>query len=194
MNNLKGSKTAENLLKAFAGESQARNRYTFYAAKAKEEGFIQIADIFLETAENEKAHAKRFFNFLSESYAGEEIIIQADYPVGLGNTLENLKYAADGEHAEWDQLYPAFADIAEKEGFKAIASCFRNIATVELHHEERYRKLYDNVKNQQVFEKEDEEEWICSNCGFIHKGKKAPGGCPACLYPQAYFELAAENY
>lgn len=194
MNSLKGTKTAENLLKAFAGESQARNRYTYYATKAREEGFIQIANIFIETADNEREHAKRFFSFLCETYAGEAIMIEADYPVGLGSTLENLKYAADGEHEEWDKLYPAFADVAEAEGFKSIAICFRNIAAVEVKHEERYRKLYDNVRNQQVFEKEEEVQWICSNCGYIHTGKTAPKGCPACLFPQAYFEVHCDDY
>lgn len=189
MKSLQGTKTAENLLKAFAGESQARNRYTYYASKAKQEGFVQISNLFLETADNEKEHAKRFFSFLCETYQGEAVMIQADYPVGLGGTLENLGYAADGEHEEWTQLYPTFADIAEKEGFKEVATCFRNIAAVEVKHEERYRKLYDNLKNNEVFEKEEEVEWKCANCGYIHMGKKAPDVCPACLHEQAYFEV-----
>lgn len=194
MINLKGSKTAENLLKAFAGESQARNRYTYYASKAKKEGFVQISNIFIETADNEKEHAKRFFNFLKDDYQGEAILINADYPIGFGSTLENLKYAADGEHEEWTNLYPSFADIAQEEGFPAIAICFRKIAEVEIKHEERYRKLFDNIKNNEVFEKKEETQWKCINCGYITKSTKAPETCPTCLHKQDYFQINCESY
>ncbi len=193
MKDLKGTKTAENLLKAFAGESQARNRYTYYASKAKKEGFVQISNIFLETAENEKEHAKRFFNFLCEVYEGEALAMSADYPVGLGSTMDNLRYAAEGEHEEWSHLYPMFAGIAEQEGFKDVAVCFNKIAEVEKKHETRYRKLHDNVKNNQVFHKEEEVEWKCQNCGYVHKGKSAPQICPACLHDQAHFEIYCNN-
>lgn len=192
--NLKGTKTAENLLKAFAGESQARNRYTFYASVAKKEGFVQIANIFLETADNEKEHAKRFFSFLTDCYEGEALMIHADYPIGLGSTLQNLGYAAAGEHEEWSDLYPSFADIAHEEGFEDVAVCFRQIAKVEVKHEERYNKLLENVKTNHVFHKDEEVEWKCSNCGLIHKGKNAPNKCPACLHEQAYFEVSCNDF
>ena len=191
---LKGSKTAENLLKAFAGESQARNRYTYYASIAKKEGFVQISNIFIETADNEVVHAKRFFKFLSETLSGEAVTIQADYPIGMGSTLENLKYAADGEYDEWFNLYPSFANVAEEEGFADIAICFRKIAEVEAQHEARYRKLYDNVKNNQVFHRTEAVEWKCTHCGYIYKGKDALKECPACLHGQAYFEIACNNF
>ncbi len=193
MKDLKGTKTAENLLKAFAGESQARNRYTYYASKAKKEGFVQISNIFLETADNEKEHAKRFFGFLCGVYEGEALAMSADYPVGLGSTMDNLRYAAEGEHEEWSHLYPMFADVAEQEGFKDVAVCFSKIAEVEKKHEARYRKLHDNVKNNQVFHKEEEVEWKCQNCGYVHKGKNAPQVCPACLHEQAHFEIYCDN-
>lgn len=192
--NLKGTKTAENLLKSFAGESQARNRYTYYASKAKKEGFIQISNLFLETAENEKEHAKVFFKYLKEDLNNEAIEITASYPVTLGTTEENLLAAANGENEEWTELYPLFAKIAEEEGFKAISASFKLIAQIEKHHEERYRKLYENIKSNTVFEKEDNQEWICSVCGHIHKGPKAPGICPACKHDQKYFSLLCENY
>lgn len=194
MGNLKGTKTAENLLKAFAGESQARNRYTYYASKARKEGYQQIANIFEETADNEKEHAKRFFKFLVEEYHGEALAINADYPIGLGNTLENLGYAAAGEHEEWTLLYPAFADIAEAEGFKDVATCFRKIADVEIKHEERFNQLLENIKANRVFEKDEEVEWKCEKCGHIHKGKVAPKVCPSCLHDQQYFELNCKTY
>lgn len=189
MKNLKGTKTAENLLKAFAGESQARNRYTYYASKARKEGYKQIANIFEETADNEKEHAKRFFSFLCQEYRGEALMIQADYPIGLDDTLENLGYAAAGEHEEWSHLYPEFANVAEAEGFEEVATCFRKITEVEMKHEERFNKLYENIKTDQVFQKNEEVEWKCGNCGFIHKGKDAPEICPACLHKKEYFEL-----
>lgn len=189
-----GSKTAENLLKAFAGESQARNRYTYYASIAKKEGFVQISNIFMETADNEREHAKRFFKFLCETHKGEAVMIQADYPVGMGSTLENLKYAADGEHDEWSHLYPLFASVADEEGFTDIAVCFRKIADVEAKHEARYRKLHDNIKNDQVFHRAEEVEWKCINCGYVHKGKNALKECPACLHGQAHFEIVCNNF
>ena len=192
---LKGTETAENLLKAFAGESQARNRYTYYANVAEEEGYVQIADIFRETAGNEREHAKRFFNFLKDDLNGEMLEINgAAYPIALGDTIANLKAAAAGEREEWDDLYPSFADKAEEEGFKAIAVAFRKISEVEKHHEERYLKLAENIEKGTVFEKEEEVAWKCINCGYIHVGAKAPKVCPTCLYPQDYFELLCDNF
>lgn len=197
MKNLKGTKTAENLLKAFAGESQARNRYTFYASVANKEGYIQIKNIFTETADNEKEHAKRFYKFLLEGLQGElpaMIEINASYPVAQGTTLDNLEAAAGGENEEWTDLYPAFAKVAEQEGFNEIANAFKMIATVEKHHEERYRRLADNIVNGEVFKKDKKIEWKCGNCGYIHEGVEAPDKCPACAHPQAYFELLVEAY
>ncbi|SEF91789.1 Rubrerythrin [Caloramator fervidus] len=192
--NLKGSRTAENLMKAFAGESQARTRYTYYASQAKKEGFIQISNIFMETAENEKEHAKVFFKFLNEELKGDVVKITADYPVALSSTLDNLKYAANGEKEEWAELYPEFAKIAEEEGFHEIAEAFRKIAEVEKRHEERYRKLYENLLNGKVFKKDKKVLWKCNNCGYIHEGEEAPEVCPACKHPQGYFEVFVENY
>ncbi len=194
MKSLKGTKTAENLMKAFAGESQARNRYTFYASIAKKEGYVQIANLFMETAENEKEHAKRFYKFLPESLNGEPVEIMADFPVALGDTKFNLQAAADGENEEWDRLYPQFADIAQEEGFPEIAIVFRKIAEVEKHHEARYRKLLANIENDKVFKKDEATEWKCDNCGYVHEGQEAPQMCPACAHPQAHFEVLAENY
>jgi len=197
MKSLKGTKTAENLLKAFAGESQARNRYTFYASVADKEGYKQIKNIFIETADNEKEHAKRFFKFLVAGFEGEvptSLEINASYPVALGTTLENLKAAADGENEEWVDLYPEFAKVADEEGFPEIATAFRMIAKVEKHHEERYRKLADNVANGLVFKKNEKVVWKCGNCGYIHEGPEAPDKCPACAHPQSYFELNTEPY
>lgn len=194
MKSLKGSKTAENLLKAFAGESQARNRYTFYASTAKKEGYVQISNIFYETADNEKEHAKRFFKFLKEDYQQEAIEITASFPVALGTTKENLFAAANGENEEWSTLYPAFAKVAEEEGFKEISVVFSKIASVEKHHEERYRKLLANIENNKVFEKNQEIVWKCDNCGYLHTGAKAPEVCPACAHPQAYFEVLCDNF
>jgi len=194
MSTLKGTKTAENLLKAFAGESQARNRYTYYASAAKKEGYVQISNIFTETADNEKEHAKVFFKLLNESLNGEGVEITAGYPVALGDTKANLKSAAQGENEEWSQLYPEFADVAEKEGFPAIATTFRNIAKVELKHEARYLKLLQNIENGYVFKKESSVLWKCNNCGYIHEGNSAPELCPACAHPQAHFEVFVETY
>jgi rubrerythrin len=197
MKSLKGTKTAENLLKAFAGESQARNRYTFYASVADKEGFKQIKNIFIETAENEKEHAKRFYKLLLEGLAGElpaMIEINAGYPVAQGTTADNLKAAASGENEEWAELYPSFAKVAEEEGFPEIAGAFKMIANVEKRHETRYRKLAENVLGNRVFQKEEPRLWKCGNCGHIHEGPSAPSKCPACLHPQDYFEVFVENY
>ncbi|MBN2079663.1 MAG: rubrerythrin family protein [Spirochaetes bacterium] len=191
MKSLKGTKTEKNLLASFAGESQARSRYTYFASKAKKEGYEQIAAIFLETAENEKEHAKRFFKFLE----GGMVEITAAYPAGIiGSTAENLKAAAEGENEEHTKLYPEFADIAEQEGFKEIAIAWRRIADVEKHHEERYLTLLKNIKEGMVFKKKETIQWKCRNCGYIHEGNTAPDTCPACQHPQSYFEVLAEKY
>ncbi|MEE4258987.1 MAG: rubrerythrin family protein [Bacteroidales bacterium] len=191
MKSLKGTKTEQNLLKAFAGESQARMRYDYFAKQAKKEGLEQIAAIFEETALNEKEHAKRFFKFLE----GGMVEITAAYPAGvIGTTMENLKAAAEGENEEWTELYPSFADIAEEEGFKTVAAAFRMIAEVEKAHEARYLKLHKNLDDGMVFEREGMIIWKCRNCGYLHEGKKAPKTCPACLHPQAYFEIKEINY
>lgn len=195
----KDTRTSENLLKSFAGESQARMRYEYAAKTAKKAGFVQISDIFMETALNEKEHAKVFFrHLLKNGMEGEAISITASYPVGWsetdGATLKNLKYAADGEKEEWTELYPMFADIAEEEGYKEIATSWRMIAKVEKEHEKRFRKLYDNVKNSTVFKKEEKMFWKCLNCGYIHEGLTPPKICPACDHPQDYFAIHKENY
>lgn len=188
---LKGSKTEQNLLKAFAGESQARNRYTYFAKQAKKEGYEQIAAVFEETAENEKEHAKVFFKHLE----GGMVEITADYPAGvIGTTEENLLEAADGEKMEWGTLYPDFGKIAEEEGFPEIAHSFRNIAKVEAAHEKRYRTLLENVKENKVFKRNKPMKWKCRNCGFIYDGEEPPQTCPACQHPQSYYEILAENY
>jgi len=188
---IKGSLTEQNLLKAFAGESQARMRYDYFASQAKKDGLEQIGAIFAETALNEKEHAKRFFKFLE----GEMVEITVSYPAGkIGTTLENLKAAADGEMEEWTELYPEFARIAEEEGFKEVAACFRMISRVEKAHEERYRTLYTNLEEGKVFEREGKIVWKCRNCGYLHEGTKAPKLCPACLHPQSYFEIKDTNY
>ncbi|MBN2661071.1 MAG: rubrerythrin family protein [Tannerellaceae bacterium] len=188
---IKGTETEKNLLKSFAGESQARSRYTFFASVAKKEGFQQIAGVFAETAEQEKEHAERFFKFLE----GGMLEITASYPAGsIGTTAENLAAAADGENEEWTELYPEFARIAEEEGFKAIAVAYRQIAKVEAEHEARYRKLLANVTEGKVFEKDEEIMWQCRNCGWVFKGKKAPKTCPACDHAQSYFEPMKQNY
>ena len=195
--NLKGTKTLENLMKAFAGESQARNRYTFYASVAKKEGYEQIAAIFTETADNEKEHAKVFFKHILEGMASElpiTVHVDADYPVELRTTRENLKAAAAGENEEWTMLYPEFADVAEKEGFKDVANSFRQIAKVENRHEARYLKLLDNVVKGKVFKREEKVLWKCGNCGYILEAKEAPDICPACKHPKSYFELFCETY
>ncbi|MCK9418446.1 MAG: rubrerythrin family protein [Nitrospirae bacterium] len=188
---LKGTKTEKNLLASFAGESQARNRYTFFASAAKKEGHEQIAAIFLETAENEKEHAKRFFKFLE----GGMVEFTAAFPAGrIGTTAENLKAAAEGEHEEWTKLYPGSADIAQQEGFPEVATAFRYISKVEIEHEKRYLKLLENVMTGKVFKKDARTTWICRNCGHHHEGTEPPEQCPACLHPKNFFELWAENY
>ena len=188
---IKGTKTEQNLLKAFAGESQARNRYTFFASVAKKEGYEQISAIFTETAEQEKEHAKKFFKYLE----GGIVEITASFPAGIiSTTIENLKAAAEGENEEWTILYPEFAKIAEEEGFKDVALTFKNIAKVEAHHESRYRALLERIEKGETFERSEEIEWQCRNCGYVHKGTKAPNECPACNHPQAYFEPKKSNY
>jgi len=194
MTSLKGTRTAENLMKSFAGESQARTRYAYYSSQAKKDGYIQISNIFMETAENEKEHAKRFFKFLNEDFCGESIEITADFPVTFGDTAVNLKAAAAGENEEHTKLYPEFADIAEEEGFPKIGFVYREIAEVEEHHEIRFLKLLQNIENGQVFEKEEEVQWKCNNCGYVHTGKSAPNKCPACDHAQGYFEVFKETY
>jgi rubrerythrin len=191
MGSIKGTRTEQNLLKAFAGESQARMRYDYFASVAKKEGLEQISALFTETALNEKEHAKRFFKFLE----GGMVEITAAYPAGkIGTTLENLKAAADGENEEWTELYPEFARIAEEEGFRDVASAFKLIARVEKAHEARYRKLYDNLEQGKVFVRDGKVVWKCRNCGYLHEGSSAPKNCPACLHPQAHFEIMEENY
>ncbi len=188
---MKGTQTEKNLLKSFAGESQARNRYTYYASVAKKEGYEQIAAIFTETAEQEKEHAKRFFKYLE----GGMVEITATFPAGvISTTAENLRAAADGENEEWTELYPEFASIAETEGFAEIAAVFRAIAKVEAMHEERYRKLLARVEAESVFSRDEDTEWQCRNCGYVHTGSEAPEMCPACAHRQAYFEEKKSNY
>ena len=194
MKQLKGSRTAENLLKAFAGESQARMRYTFYAKTAGKEGFRQIEEIFLETAENERMHAKLFYKHLVAAMSGDGLEIQAAYPVALDTTVKNLEYAAGGEHEEWSALYPGFADIADEEGFADVARTFRAISLVEKRHEVRYRKLPDNVRNKTVFRKPQKVAWKCRVCGQVIESDRAPEKCPVCDHPQEYFEVFVENY
>lgn len=188
---IKGSKTEKNLLASFAGESQARNRYTYFASAAKKAGYEQIAAIFLETADNEKEHAKRFFKLLK----GGEVEINASYPAGvMGDTATNLKGAAEGENLEWTKLYKEAENTARAEGFEAVAVQFKEIAEVEEEHEKRYRKLLKNIKDGKVFKKEKTVKWKCRNCGYVHEGKDAPNKCPACEHPQSYYELLCENY
>ena len=197
MKSLKGTKTLENLMKAIAGESQARNRYNWYASIASKEGYRQIEAIFNETADNEKEHAKRFFKLALEGMKGEipaDVDIAATYPLAMGTTQENLKFAAAGENEEWTALYPEFAKVADIEGFPEVAIAFRMILTVEKHHEERYRKLISNIAEGKVFRKDQPMYWICRNCGYIHEGASAPEICPSCIHPQAYFEIFKENY
>lgn len=191
MKSIKGTMTEQNLLKAFAGESQARNRYTFFASVAKKEGYEQIAGAFMETAEQEKEHAKRFFKYLE----GGPLTITASYPAGIiGTTTENLLAAAEGEHEEWDVLYAEFGDVAEKEGFPEIANTFRQIAKVEAEHEKRYLKLLSRITDGNFFVRDNEIWWQCRNCGYVIKAKEAPLKCPACAHPQSYFEPKKENY
>lgn len=191
MKSLRGTKTERNLLTAFAGESQARNRYTYFASQAKKEGYEQIAGIFLETADNEKEHAKRLFKFLE----GGEVEIAAGFPAGIiGNTKENLKSAAEGENYEHTEMYPGFAGVAEEEGFSEIAGVFRAIAVAEKQHEKRFLVLLENLERNRVFKREKIVRWRCRNCGYIHDGTEPPEKCPACAHPKAYFELLGENY
>ncbi len=190
MKSLKGTKTERNLMSSFAGESQARNRYTFYASVAKKEGYEQISAIFAETADNEKEHAKRFFKFLE----GNPVEISGEFPSVFGDTATNLEAAAQGEHEEWSDLYMRFASEAKEEGFAEIAVVFEKVAEVERHHEERYLKLLQNIKDGKVFARGESVQWKCRNCGFVFTGKEAPEKCPACAHPKAYFELLAENY
>jgi rubrerythrin len=186
MKSLKGTRTEKNLLTAFAGESQARNRYTYYASVAKKEGYEQIAAIFLDTADNEKEHAKRFYKFLE----GGEVEITAKFPAGkIGSTAENLLHAAEGEKYEHSVMYPEFAKIADEEGFKEIAAVFRFVSVAEKGHEERYRDLLNRVENKTVFKADKPVKWRCRNCGYIHEGDSAPEHCPACAHPQSYFEI-----
>lgn len=197
MSNLKGTKTAENLMKAFAGESQARNRYTFYASVADKEGYKQMKSLFLETADNEKEHAKRFYKLLLDGLKDElpaAVQINADYPVAQGTTIDNLVAAAGGEHEEWSVLYPEFAKVAREEGFSEVATAFEMIALVERRHEARYTKLLENIKEKKVFERNEKVFWKCSNCGYVHEGNAAPEKCPACLHSKNFFELFTEAY
>lgn len=188
---IKGSRTEQNLLKAFAGESQARNRYEFFAKVAKNDGYEQIAAIFQLTADQEKQHAKRFFKFLE----GGDLEITAAYPAGkIGTTSENLSAAAMGENEEWTKLYPEFAEIAKEEGYMAVSTAFKLIARVEAEHEKRFLKLLDNIEKEEVFKKGEKVKWVCRNCGYVHEGEKALENCPACQHPKAFFELYSENY
>ncbi len=190
---LKGTKTAKNLMTAFTGESQARNRYTYFASKAKKEGFVQISDIFAETADQEKEHAKRLFKFMT---GGEEgVLADADFPFGvIGSTAENLEEAAGGEHYEWTEMYPSFAKTAREEGFETIARAMEAIAVAEKQHEKRYLDLKKNIELGQVFKRDQEVVWRCRNCGYLHRGTEAPEVCPACAHPRAHFELLGENW
>lgn len=191
MASIKGTQTEKNLLKAFAGESQARNRYTFFAGKARKEGYVQIADVFEETATQEKEHAKRFFTFLE----GGMVEVTASFPAGvIGTTLENLKASADGEHEEHSLLYPEFAKVAREEGFEAVAMIFDKISIAEKQHEKRFRDLAANIEKNAVFKREKAVTWRCRNCGYVHTSEEAPKACPACAHPQDHFELLVENY
>ena len=191
MKELKGTQTEKNLLKSFAGESQARNRYTFFASKAREEGYIQIALVFDETANQEKEHAKRFFSYLE----GGDVEITASYPAGkVGTTLENLTEAANGEHMEQSSIYPEFSNVAKTEGFEEISKLFDMVSIAETNHERRYRALAENVKLGKVFKRDGKIVWRCINCGFVHEGMEPPKVCPACLHPQSYYEIRGENW
>lgn len=194
MKNLQGTKTAANLLKSFAGESQARNRYTFYAKTAMKEGYRQIEALFLETADNELMHAKLFYKHLVGQLDGQVVTIQADYPVALDTTEKNLEYAANGENEEWSKLYPEFARIADEEGFPEAALTFRRVAAVEKRHETRYRKLLQNVKDGRVFKRDGRVAWKCLKCGHVVETGAAPDMCPVCDHGREYFELFVENY
>jgi rubrerythrin len=188
---LKGTQTEKNILTAFAGESQARNRYTYFASQAKKDGYVQISHIFEETADQEKEHAKRLFKLLE----GGEVEVTGSFPAGvIGSTSENLKEAAGGENYEWTEMYPGFAKTAREEGFKEIAKIFESIAVAEKQHEKRYSGLMANIENGTVFKKDTKVVWRCRNCGYLHEGNEAPGECPACAHPQAHFELLGENW
>ncbi|MBC8358695.1 MAG: rubrerythrin family protein [Candidatus Aminicenantes bacterium] len=191
MENLKGTQTEKNILTAFAGESQARNRYSYFASKAKKEGYIQISNVFQETADNEKEHAKRLFKFLE----GGEAEVSASFPAGvIGSTAENLKASAAGENHEYTTMYPEFASTADDEGFSEIAQAMRSIAVAEKQHEKRYLGLLENIEKGKVFRKDNTVKWRCINCGYIHEGEEAPEECQACAHPQAHFELLGENW
>lgn len=191
MGKLTGTRTEKNLLASFAGETQARTRYNYFASQARKEGYVQIADIFDETANQEKEHAKRFFKFLE----GGELEVTASFPAGIiGTTLENLKAAADGEHHEHSSMYPEFAAIAREEGFEAIARVFEAVCVAERQHEKRYRDLAANIEAGRVFVRDTEVVWRCRNCGYLHTGKEAPASCPACAHPTDHFELLGENW
>ena len=195
MKSLEGTKTAENLMKSFAGECQARTRYTYYSSIAKNQGYVQISNIFMETAEQEKEHAKKFYKFLKEDFVDEMIEITASYPVSFHeDTMANLKAAAAGENEEWTELYPEFAKVAREEGFEAIAITFERISEVEKRHEARYNKLAKNIEEGKVFKKDEKVLWKCLNCGHIHEGEEAPKVCPTCVHPQGYFEVFVETY
>lgn len=191
---LKGTKTCENLMKSFVNESQASIRYGYYASQAKKDGYVQIQNIFLETSQNEKQHAKRFYKFLKDELDGETIEVSGTYPVALQDTLANLKAAAEGENEEWTNIYPEFAKIAKEEGFNEIAAVFTHIGEVEEAHYNRYKKLIENIEAGKVFKRGDVYIWKCLNCGFLYEGKEAPKKCPACDHPQAHFEIFVENY
>ncbi|MEE9543317.1 MAG: rubrerythrin family protein [Thermodesulfobacteriota bacterium] len=191
MMELKGTRTEKNLITAFAGESQARNRYTYFASKARKEGFVQISDIFEETANQEREHAKRIFKFMT----GGAAEVSADFPFGvIGTTSENLKAGAAGEHYEWTDMYPGFASVAREEGFEDIAKMFEAICVAEKQHEKRYLDLAKNIDEGKVFKKDSTVVWRCRNCGYLHEGPEAPDECPACVHPQAHFELLGENW
>ena len=191
MKSVKGTQTEKNLLAAFAGESQARNRYSYFTSKAKKDGFVQIARVFEETAEQEKEHAKRLFKFLE----GGDVEIQAGFPAGvIGTTAENLKSAAEGENYEWTDMYPSFAEVAKDEGFNEIAAVFNAIAVAEKQHEKRYNDLRANIEADRVFKRDETVTWRCLNCGYLYEGNEAPQQCPACAHPQSYFELLGENW
>lgn len=195
MKSLKGTKTAENLMKSFAGECQARTRYTYYSSIAKKQGYVQISNIFIETAEQEKEHAKKFYKYLKEDFVDEMIEINAAYPVSFHeDTMTNLKAAAAGENEEWTELYPEFAKVAREEGFEAIAITFERVSEVEKRHEARYNKLAKNIEEGKVFKKDEKVFWKCLNCGHIHEGEEAPVVCPTCIHPQGYFEVFVETY
>ena len=193
MKSLQGTKTADNLAKALAGESQARNRYTYYAYKAGSEGHKQIEAVFLETADNERAHAKIFFDFLVKGLGSAHINVEAKYPVGYGTTMQNLSYAAQGENEEWGTLYPGFSNIAKEEGFPEIETSFKNIAEIEKAHEERYLDLLNRLNSGNLYKMNTKNYWKCRNCGYIYFGEEAPKVCPACQHPQGYFEIMYNN-